>query len=105
MKTYIGKTWVRHGGWYPAHKLRVMDRRKQWFKEEKVHPTPANAVTCKKLTGDVFHKGYPDFEHFLGSVNRQSTAEAKKWLEENRPMSFGKAFWRALDRFFRIYLR
>lgn len=105
LKTYIGKTWVRNSGWYPAHKLRVLDRRKQWFKEEKVHPTPANHVTCKKLANDVFHKGYPDFEHFLGSVNRQSTAEAKKWIEEGRAMSFGKAFWRAADRFPRIYLR
>jgi glycosyltransferase involved in cell wall biosynthesis len=105
LKTYIGKTWVRHSGWYPAHKLRVFDRRKQWFKEEKVHPTPANHVTCKRLTQDVFHKGYPDFEHFLSSVNRQSTAEAKKWVEEGRAMSFSKAFWRAADRFTRIYLR
>lgn len=105
LKTYIGKTWVRHCGWYPAHKLRVMDRRKQWYKEERVHPTLANSVTCKKLTHNVFHKGYPDLEHFLGSVNRQSTAEAQKWIEEGREMSFAKAMWRAFDRFPRIYFR
>jgi len=51
------------------------------------------------------HKGYPDFEHFLGSVNRQTTLEAEKWIATGRKMSLGKALWRTFDRFFRRYLR
>ncbi len=51
------------------------------------------------------HKGYPDIEHFLNSVNRQSTLEAIKWINTGRKMTLGHMIWRAVDRFFRRYLR
>ena len=105
MKTYIGKYWVQHSGWYPANKLRVMDRRKQWYKEEEVHPPIANKTSCIRLDNDLIHKGYPDFAHFLGSLNHQTTLEAGKWKRMGRRMRKRKAFWRAFDRFFRVFLR
>ena len=57
------------------------------------------------MNGDIIHKGYPDFGHFLGSLNRQTTLEAQKWIATNRQMSFLHAFRRTVDRFFRTYLR
>ena len=58
---------------------------------------------CGHLKGDIIHKGYPDIEHFLASVNRQTTLEAKKWINDKRKMTLAKSLWRAYDRFFRTY--
>ncbi|MBN1870609.1 MAG: glycosyltransferase family 2 protein [Candidatus Omnitrophica bacterium] len=103
MKTFIGRHWVRYGGWYPANKMRIFMKSKQWYEEVEVHPRVANCVTCGVLTKDLIHKGYPDFEHFLASLNRQTTLEARKWIQTGRHMSFGKAAWRTIDRFPRIF--
>lgn len=107
IKTYIGSTWIRHSGWYPASKIRLIMKDHFRYEEVGVHP---RAILEKgksegHLTKDIIHKGYPDLEHFLASVNRQTTLEARKWIETGRRMSFGKALWRILDRFPRRYLR
>lgn len=107
IKTYIGTTWIRYSGWYPASKIRLFKRNDFRYEEVGVHPRAflAPGKTEGHLTKDIIHKGYPDLEHFLASVNRQTTLEARKWIETGRRMSFGKALWRILDRFPRRYLR
>lgn len=103
LRNYIGTHWVRHGGWYPAAKVRLFKKSKFKYEEVEVHPRVFTEGKCGHLKSDIIHKGYPDFEHFLASVNRQTTLEARKWINTNRKMSLGKASWRTIDRFFRIY--
>ena len=105
LRNYISKYWVRHGGWYPASKVRLFRKDKFKYEEAEVHPRVFIDGTCGHLKSDIVHKGYPDIEHFLSSVNRQSTWEARKWINTGRKMSLGRATWRALDRFFRRYIR
>ena len=104
IKTYIGKFWVKHCGWYPANKLRMFMKSKQWYEEAEVHPRIANFITCGLLTRDIIHKGYPNFSHFIEGFNRQTTLEAIKWIRDNRKVSLGKVIWKTLDRFFRTFL-
>lgn len=103
LRNFIGSYWVRYGGWYPAGKVRLF--RKELFKYEEVgvHPRVYIQGTCGRLTRDIVHKGYPDFEHFLASLNRQTTLEAEKWIKTGRKMSAGLITWRTIDRFFRRF--
>lgn len=107
LKTYIGKTWIQHSGWYPASKIRLFQKEHFQYEEVGVHPRAilAQGKTEGHLTKDIIHKGYPDIEHFLASVNRQTTLEARKWIATNRKMSLGRALWRMIDRFPRRYVR
>jgi glycosyltransferase involved in cell wall biosynthesis len=105
LRNYISNYWVRYGGWYPASKVRLFRRDKFRYEEVEVHPRAFIEGKCGHLKSDIIHKGYPDLEHFLNSVNRQSTLEAKKWINTGRKMSLGHIIWRAVDRFFRRYLR
>ncbi|MEW6101128.1 MAG: glycosyltransferase family 2 protein [Candidatus Omnitrophota bacterium] len=105
LRNYISNYWVRYGGWYPASKVRLFQKDKFRYEEVEVHPRVFIDGECGHLKSDIIHKGYPDLEHFLNSVNRQSTLEAKKWINTNRKMSLFHASWRAIDRFFRRYLR
>ena len=104
LKTEIWKYWVQHSGWYPAHKLRMFMKSKQKYEETGVHPKTMYKIPTAKLNGDIVHKGYPDFEHFLASLNRQTTLEARKWIQTGRHMSLGKAVWRTFDRFPRSFI-
>ena len=105
LRNFIGNYWVRYGGWYPAGKARLFQKGKFRYEEVEVHPRAFSDGGCGHLKSDIIHKGYPDFEHFLNSVNRQTTLEARKWINTNRKMSLGKALWRTTDRFFRIFIR
>ncbi|MBF0522055.1 MAG: glycosyltransferase family 2 protein [Candidatus Omnitrophica bacterium] len=103
IKTYIGSYWVKHSGWYPASKLRMFMKSRFKYEEVEVHPRAFLTGVEGHLTKDIVHKGYPDFEHFLASLNRQTTLEARKWINTNRRIGLGKVVWRTLDRFPRIY--
>lgn len=104
LRNYIGNYWVKHGGWYPAAKVRLFRKDKFKYEEAEVHPRVFIEGKCGHLKCDIVHKGYPDLEHFLGSINRQSTLEAVKWINTNRRMSLGRIIWRTVDRFFRRYI-
>ena len=103
LRNYIGTYWVRHSGWYPAGKLRLFMKGRFRYEEVEVHPRVFLEGKTGHLTKDIIHKGYPDFEHFLSSLNRQTTLEAKKWVMTGRKMSAGRALWRTIDRFPRVY--
>lgn len=105
LRNFIGSTWIRHSGWYPASKVRLFKKSKIRYEEVGVHPRILGEGKSGNLTKDIVHKGYPSLEHFLGSLNRQTTLEARKWHETGRKMSCFKAVWRTIDRFPRRYLR
>ena len=104
LRNFIGDYWVRYGGWYPAGKVRLFRKDKFRYEEVGVHPRGEVDGTCGHLTKDIIHKGYPDFEHFLASLNRQTTLEAEKWVKTGRKMGGGRITWRAIDRFFRRFI-
>lgn len=104
LRNFIGKYWVKHSGWYPAGKLRLFMKSRFKYEEVGVHPRVFLQGDTGHLTKDIIHKGYPDFEHFLASLNRQTTLEAEKWIETGRKMTLGVAVWRAVDRFFRSFI-
>lgn len=104
LRSFIGNYWVRYGGWYPAAKVRLFRRDKFKYEETEVHPRVFIEGECGHLKSDIIHKGYPDLEHFLNSINRQSTLEAVKWINTNRKMSLSRIIWRTVDRFFRRYI-
>ena len=104
LRNYIGTYWVKHSGWYPAGKLRLFCKSRFKYEEVEVHPRVFLDGETGHLTKDIVHKGYPDFEHFLGSLNRQTTLEARKWIQTGRRMSLGNAIWRTIDRFPRSFI-
>jgi glycosyltransferase involved in cell wall biosynthesis len=105
IKTYIGDYWVRYAGWYPARKIRLFLKDRCRYEEAEVHPRPILDGTEHPLNCPIDHKGYPDFEHLIASVNRQSTLEAQKWLRTGRNVTGGMVVRRTADRFVRSYIR
>ena len=105
IKTYIGKRWIRYGGWYPASKDRLMDKRIVRYEEKGVHPRIIYHGSCGRfLKGDIIHYSYRNFHDFFQSLNNQTTLEAKKWFEEKRKIGFLKAYRKCLSRFLRYYI-
>lgn len=104
LRNYIGNRWVRYGGWYPASKLRLFRKERFRYEETGVHPRAFLDGKEGNFKGDIIHKGYPDFSHFLESLNRQTSLEAEKWFQDKRKIGLLLCFYKALDRFFRAFL-
>lgn len=103
IKTFIGEYWIRHGGWYPASKVRLFDKDKFKYEEVEVHPRVFIDGSCGHLKGDIVHYSYRDFHDFFASLNNQTTLEAKKWFNERRKIGFLKMTRKFCDRFLKSY--
>lgn len=102
-RNYIGDYWVKFGGWYPSPQLRLFRKDKFRYEEVSVHPRAFMDDPCGHLQSDIIHFSYKNIEDFLNKLNNQTTREAQKWLGQNKPMRFGRFFYRTLDRFIRTY--
>jgi len=105
IRNYLGPHWLRCGGWYPAEKLRLFRRDRFRYEEALVHPRAFMPWPEGRLTGDILHFGYRDFEECFEKLNRHTSLEAQKWLKEGRKVSLLSALRRSLDRFLRAWIR
>ena len=105
IKTYIGKRWIEHGGWYPAPKVRLFDKRTFRYEEAEVHPRVFHEGTCGHLKKDIVHYSYRDFHDYFISLNNQTTLEARKWFKEKRKIGFLKMYRKFLSRFLKAYVQ
>ncbi|MDD5237070.1 MAG: glycosyltransferase family 2 protein [Candidatus Omnitrophica bacterium] len=103
-RNYIGKYWVRHGGWYPSPQLKLFKKDKFRYEEVQVHPRAFMDDPCGHLKSDIIHYSYRDLEDFLAKLNRQTTWEAQKWFDAAKPMTLARFTWRTIDRFTRSYV-
>lgn len=102
-RNYIGDYWVRHGGWYPSPQLKLFRKDKFRYEEAGVHPRAFMDDPCGHLKSDIIHYSYKNIEDFLSKLNNQTSREAQKWFNQNKPMRLGRFIWRTYDRFFRSY--
>ena len=105
IKSYIGTRWIKYGGWYPAGKIRLFDRRTFRYEEVEVHPRAFFDGTCGHLTKDIVHYSYKDYHDFFISLNNQTTLEARKWFKEKRKINFLKMIRKSLSRFTKAYFQ
>ncbi|MFH1441844.1 MAG: glycosyltransferase family 2 protein [Candidatus Omnitrophota bacterium] len=102
-RNYIGKYWVKYGGWYPSPQLKLFKKDKFRYEEAAVHPRAFMDNPCGHLKTDLIHFSYRDLEDFYRKLNNQTSYEAQKWFNQNKPMRIGRFLWRSYDRFMRIY--
>ena len=97
LNLYFGK-WIRHGGFYPDHKLRLFKRGAARLSEGVgPHSTPQFAGPRGKLKGDMLHYAYPTLAIYLEHMNRYSSEIAELLYQRGRTSrSFPAFLWNAL---------
>jgi glycosyltransferase involved in cell wall biosynthesis len=103
-RNFIGDYWVRYGGWYPSPQLKLFKKDKFRYEEVGVHPRAFMDDPCGHLKSDIIHYSYKNLEDFIAKLNNQTTREAQKWFDQNKPMRAIRFLWRAADRFIRTYI-
>jgi hypothetical protein len=73
---YLGR-WIRHGGWYPDRKVRLVRRGRGRWEGEHVHERLAVDGAIRALDGDLLHYTYRDIADHLRSIDRLTTEAAR----------------------------
>ena len=97
LNLYFGR-WIRHGGFYPDHKLRLFKRGAARLSEGVgPHSTPQFAGPRGKLRSDMLHYAYPTLGIYLEHMNRYSNEIAKLLAARGRTSRSLAAFlWNAV---------
>ncbi|MBI4708396.1 MAG: glycosyltransferase family 2 protein [Candidatus Omnitrophica bacterium] len=103
-RNFIGEYWVKYGGWYPSPQLRLFRKDKFRYEEVAVHPRAFMDDPCGHLKSDLIHYSFRNLEDMFAKLNRQTTWEAQKWFDQNKPMRLGRFLYRTIDRFMRTYV-
>ena len=103
-RNYIGRQWIRYGGWYPSPQIKLFKRSVFQWEETTVHPRAISDRPAGMLQSDLIHYTYRNIGDFVDKMNRQTSLEAEKWVADRRRMPISKALWRTIDRFFRAYI-
>jgi len=87
---FLGR-WIRHGGFYPDPKLRLIRRGAGQFQEYGAHPTIRVTGPTGRLQHALLHNAYPTLDGYLDHMNRYSTSGARVAIEKGyrgfRPMN------------------
>jgi len=102
-RNYLGKYWIRYGGWYPNAKLKMFRKDKFRYEESEYHPRAFLEGATYTLKRDILHYNYHDFHSLFAKINHQTDFEAKKWIRDGRRMSLAICFRKMLERFFKFY--
>jgi (heptosyl)LPS beta-1,4-glucosyltransferase len=72
--------FIRHGGWYPAWKVRLYPRAAARYGDERVHEKLVfnPGIETDRLSGDLLHYTYRDLEHYLV----KSAGYAAEWAAQ-----------------------
>ena len=98
--------FIRHGGWYPAPKVRLYPREKARYGSQQVHEKLEyqGEVPIEQLKGDLLHYTYRDLEHYLVKSAHYAAAWAAQREEKGKKSSLLQGAIHALTCFLRMYI-
>ena len=73
---FLGR-WIRHGGFYPDPKLRLIRRGAGRFEEYGAHPTIKVAGPTRHLKHALIHNAYPTLRGYIDHMNSYSSSGAE----------------------------
>jgi len=73
---FLGR-WIKHGGFYPDPKLRLVRRGAGRFKEYGAHPTMKVNGPAARLSHALLHNAYPTLHGYIDHMNSYSSMGAE----------------------------
>jgi glycosyltransferase involved in cell wall biosynthesis len=76
-KNYFLGRWIKHGGYYPDPKLRLIRRGAGRFEEYGAHPTIKATGPTGHFTHAIVHSAYPTLRGYIDHMNSYSSSGAE----------------------------
>lgn len=96
--------FMRHGGWYPDHLLRVFRPEMMDVHVSGAHYSFHPKGPTQKLAGDIIHYPYRSFREHLDKINSYAQQGADALKAKGRPGGVVSGCTHGLARFLKLYL-
>jgi glycosyltransferase involved in cell wall biosynthesis len=83
-KNFFMGRWIRHGGFYPDPKLRLIRRGAGRFEEYGAHPTIKIAGPTAELKHSLIHNAYPTLRGYIDHMNSYSSLGAQVAMQNGK---------------------
>lgn len=103
-QNYFGNQWVRHGGWWPDHTLRLFRRGRGRYNEHPVHAAVELNGTAGKLRHTLIHYTCRDFAVFADRQMRYAETIARALANEGCRAHAVDVALRPFFTFFKMYV-
>ena len=80
LSRYLGK-WIRHGGWYPDRKIRLVRRNGAGWVGDSIHEKLQPGGPTRELKSPILHYVYRDITDQVNTINKFSSVVAKADLK------------------------
>lgn len=77
LSRYLGR-WIRHGGWYPDRKVRLVRPEAARWSDDGLHEKLEVEGRIGRLEGDILHHVYRDMADQVATINRFSATAARE---------------------------
>lgn len=101
---YCGQ-WIRHCGWYPDRKLRLLDRRKAHWGGRNPHDKiiMAEGATTAHMAGDLLHFSYYSVEEHVSRTRKYAELSARAMLSDGKRGHYYNLIINPLSKFIKSY--
>jgi glycosyltransferase involved in cell wall biosynthesis len=96
--------WIRHGGWYPARKVRLFRREKGRWGGENPHDRVFVDGKVGNLDGDVYHLSFDDVAEHLRTLNAFTDIAARERVAQGKGASLVDILLRPPVTFLKMYV-
>jgi len=99
---YLGR-WIRHSGWYPDYKLRVVRRAVARWQGVNPHDHLTVKGPTKRLRGEILHYSYRSLSDHLRTIDSFTTIAAQEKLKSGEGLTLLKMLFHPPGKFVRTY--
>jgi len=100
---YFGR-WMKHGGWYPNHRLRLFRRDKGRFGDNDPHDLVLLDGPTRTLRGDLLHYSFESFEDQIERTNRYSEERAHLMARQGVRLVVPRMLLSPFANFVKVYI-
>ena len=99
-KFYIGKRWIRHGGYYPDYQLRLFkNNANAHYKQREVHESIEMDGEIGYLNNPLDHYAYKNINDYKKTLNKYAELASKEIKKQQFYVSFLRALWAFIYRY------
>jgi (heptosyl)LPS beta-1,4-glucosyltransferase len=103
-RTFLGRTEIRHCGWYPDRTVRLFDRTRGRFSDDPVHERVIVEGAVGQCRNDLLHYSFAGIDDMLTKMRHYTDIAARHLFEKGRRCRLTDLTLRPLFAFFKTFI-
>ncbi|MBF0100593.1 MAG: glycosyltransferase family 2 protein [Desulfobacterales bacterium] len=98
------KRFIRHGGWYPNARYRLIKRGQAYWDGENPHDKIILSGKGIQIKGDLIHYSFKDLSHQVNTINQFSSIAALVRYNKGKRFFLFRLLFKPISKFLELYI-